>query len=117
MITTRQALDILGSGRIVALTFITYDKSKDDRSGRIIHLEEAQLVRKHLKPKTVLEPVAAQLAVEVPNEPISETRRNPQHQRNYTRNVRKMQNGFPTAIIRKLHPPLIIAVDGEIVVP
>jgi hypothetical protein len=41
----------------------------------------------------------------------------PNHQPNYTRNVRLTSAGTPTSIIKKIHPPLLIEFNGKIVVP
>ena len=60
------------------------------------------------RPPTFLEAKAQQLAM---------AKRNPRHRRWYTRNICLLQNGVLTSIIRKIHPPLILEFNGQIVVP
>lgn len=43
--------------------------------------------------------------------------RRPNHRKFYTRNVRIVINGHPTAVIQKIHPPLIRTFNGIKTVP
>lgn len=40
-------------------------------------------------------------------------RRNPNHRKHYTRNIRILQNGHPTGMIVSIHPPLVDEFNGQ----
>lgn len=44
-------------------------------------------------------------------------RKEKNHFDNFTRNVVILQNGLPTSLVRDLHPPLILTINGKDLIP
>jgi len=104
-ITIRQMLDEMKAGVICSLTVITYDRKRKS-GGKIKHFPEMRLYEEGMelgRPLTEAEKKAFR------------KKKAPRHGRHYTRNMVVMQNGTPTSIIRKIHPPLVMRYNGKIV--
>lgn len=120
MITIGQCLERMHAGEVFSLKVVSYDRRRRDKSGQVQEYAEGVLVwgdggsdrtdRKPERAPTVLERALAGGDAEI-------DRRNPNHAHFYTRNIRVLQNGSPTEMIRKIHPPLIIEFNGETTCP
>ena len=101
------------SGQAFSLKVVAYNRQRK-KGGDIKEYAEAILVRPtnegegNGRPPTRLEQLRKELAA---------CKRDPRHRKWYTRNIRILQNGFPTSIIRTIHPPLVIEFNGQKVVP
>ena len=107
-ITIRQILDYLESGQAFSLKVVSYDR-KRKQGGAVVEYPEAVLHRSGEKSE-------ARGRRSDTTDQVKGTRR-PNHGHWYTRNIRLLQNGHPTSIIRKIHPPLIIEFNQQPVVP
>lgn len=113
-ITERDMLEVMETGRAFSCLAVSYDV-KRKTGGKVLHYPEAVLVQASKEAKAnarrTLTP-AEQRAMEARNA-AGGTPRNPHHRRFYTRNIRILQDGQPTMIQRKVHPPLIIEFNGK----
>lgn len=125
MITIGKCLEWMHSGKPFSLTAVSYDERRPAKCGRVLVYPEAVLVWGNggsdrtngtaaERPMTALE---AKLSMPAASDKASAGKRNPGHSEWYTRNIRELQDGAPTAIIRKIHPPLIIEFNGETTCP
>lgn len=115
-ISISEVLEYLHSGKpFVNMKVVTYDHFRRDRSGKILHIPEGVLLWG--KPKTGKEPgerdltEAERAAIAGTETPLLE-KRNPNHRKWYTRNIRQFVGGQPTESIIKIHPALIIEFNG-----
>lgn len=108
------------AGEVFSIKVVTYDRRRRNKCGQVLHIEQAALVwgdggsertQKSAgeRPPTPLESALASMA--------SGGERDPNHAHHYTRNIRVYQNGQPTEMIRKIHPPLIIEFNGKTTCP
>jgi hypothetical protein len=117
-ITERDMLEVMETGKAFSLKCVSYDR-KRNTGGKVKQYKEAILVqatkeakanaRRNLTPKELR-------ALDERNTPRTKPK-NPHHQRFYTRNIRILQDGHPTQLQRKIHPPLVIEFNGKRVVP
>lgn len=120
MLSIKQCLEIMHSGAVFSLKFVTYDKRRKDRRGRVIEYPEAQLVwgdggKDRVKVKGERPPTALEKSLMAA--PPPDTSKDPQHAWHYTRNIRILSAGQPTEAIVKIHPPLIIEFNGQTTTP
>lgn len=108
----------MASGKTFQLKVVTYDK-KRKKGGDILEYEEAvQVIKREeaeadiQRPMTRIEKMKHDL-----HEHDSDNSRNPSHGEHYTRNINVLQEGRPTAIVRKIHPLLVIEFNHKKVVP
>lgn len=109
MITIKDMLAIMDSGAIFSCKVIAYDRTRK-KGGEILDYPEAVLVRKNTKKK------AGQRSLTTHEKrQLLETNKpkNPRHKQWYTRNIRLCVNQVPTAIIKKIHPPLVVEFNGQ----
>jgi len=112
-ITIGQMLKIMHSGEQFSVTLIKYDGNRRT-GGQVRHYAEARILKgdeekaKAQRPKT-----AEELSRE---SEIERVEKKPSHYLWFTRNIRLMQDGADTALIRKIHPPLVIEFNGKMVV-
>jgi hypothetical protein len=102
MITLAEILRHMESGKPFSLKVVSYDRDRK-KGGEILHFEEARLVPRDLPARTDRPPTK--------KEALLERRQN--HFSHYTRNIQIIANGTPTAIIRKIHIPLIIEFNSD----
>jgi hypothetical protein len=112
MISFKQISEYINSGEVFECTVVTYDR-KRKTGGKLLHIKGvlAKGVEQggKLRAMTRGERVEAQLKT---------NRRNPNHHRWYTRNVRLVTlDGFLTNELRKIHLPLIVKFNGQTVMP
>jgi len=112
MISFKQISKYINTGEVFTCQVVTYDR-KRKTGGDVITLRGmlAKGVQdgNRLRPATKAERVEAQL---------QENKRNPQHKRWYTRNIRLVtEDGFLTNELRKIHLPLIVRFNDETVMP
>jgi hypothetical protein len=115
MISLREVLREMHAGGAFSLKYIAYDKRRRDKCGRVLSIEEGQLLwaslPKHfqgIRPMTELERQLSGSSVATKG-----CRINPRHGDNFTRNIRQLVNGQPTEDIRKLHILLIVEFNGQ----
>jgi len=101
------------SGAPFSIQVITYDARRKE-GGKVVEYGEAVLLSAEEKesligrPKTQIEDWAERKA--------TARRKAPKHRKWYTRNIRVLQDGHPTSIVRKIHPPLVTLFNQQIVV-
>lgn len=104
-ISTKQMLETMKDGQPFTITFVTYDKRRKNKSGKILTLEGILCQ----KPKEETKVEGRQLTeTETKKEDLERLRRNPHHRDHFTRNLQIYVNGHPTAELRKFHPPLVV---------
>lgn len=124
MISLKKVLEVIHTpGEVFSLKVVSYDRRRKDKTGVVQEYAEAQLLwgdggsdrvkgPSGERPLTDLE--RSMLDADAGQEADS---RKPNHQVWYTRNIRLLQHGQPTAIIKKIHPPLIIEFNGQVTCP
>jgi len=117
-IAIKDMLATMASGKTFQLKVVTYDK-KRKKGGEIVDYAEAvQVIKREeaeadsQRPMTRIEQMKHDLS-----ENEVDTSRNPSHGEHYTRNINVLQEGIPTAIVRKIHPLLVIEFNHKKVVP
>lgn len=109
IITIREMLDYMQVGGVFSLTVVSYDR-KRKRGGQVKQYAEARLLgAEENKPKRSRKATLLEARALAP--------KHPDHLGNYTRNIRLMQNGADTSLIRKIHPPLVVTFNNKTVVP
>lgn len=120
MITLRECLEAMHSGAVFSLRVVTFDRRRKDKCGKVVEYPQASLVwgdggnarsRKALAERA---PTALERALSGMDDM---DKRDPNHARWYTRNIRLYQQGLPTEAIKKIHPALIIEFNGETTCP
>jgi hypothetical protein len=109
VVTVKEILQAMEAGETFSLTVISYNR-KEKAGGKLVEYHEARLHKRGEADGT-----GGRSSTKV--ETMQETLKNPEHRKWYTRNIQILQDGFPTSIIRKIHPPLIIEFNGKKVVP
>ena len=111
-ITLLDMLKQMKTGEPFSCTVVTYDR-KRSKGGTIIEYGEARLY----EPRAQQAATRAATRVEQLREELksSHTRR-PNHGKYFTRNIQLLINGHPTSEIRKMHPPLVVIFNNEIVI-
>ena len=103
------------SGKSFSCKVVSYDR-KRKKGGVVLHYPEAELVKASDADKEdSLQRMPTKM--EQQHLQIEAIKRNPHHKKWYTRNIRILQDGFPTAIIKTIHPPLLIEFNGQNVFP
>lgn len=119
MLTIKKCLEIMHAGEVFSLRVVSYDRRRKDKTGQVQEYPEAQLVwgdggNDRAQPKSERQPTDLERAlagyVEV-------DKRDPRHADWYTRNIRILQQGQPTEMVRKIHPALIIEFNGQTTCP
>jgi len=116
MKTIKEMLAEFKTGNTFSLVCVSYNRKKKS-GGKLITYEEAQLLQKAQRPE---EPQRAATALEEKRTAVQEAlavTKNPSHREWYTRNIRILQDGVPTTIVRKIHPALVIKFNNQPVVP
>lgn len=115
-ITERDMLAQMESGQPFAITVITFDEQRK-RGGEIVEYPEVQLVQAEKKAISTVKRSLTPEELRRMRAADNPDGRDPNHQHWYTRNVRVLQNGHPTGIIRKIHPPLVVLFNSKLVMP
>jgi len=109
MITFRQISDYLASGQPFTCKVVSYDRKR--KQGGKVNDYEAKLLQREEKStgrgRTRIEELRETAA----------SGRDPNHRRWYTRNIQLLVDGHPTAVVKKIHIPLIVEFNGQPVVP
>lgn len=110
-ITVREMLAFMATGALFSLQGVTYNRRAKKGGGKIYEYPECMLAQatpgeKIDRPATHKEQSKQRVQKYAPN-----------HSMWYTRNIIICQNGHPTTMIRKIHPPLVVYFNGKIVVP
>lgn len=106
------------TGEAFSLTYVTYNRKKG-AGGKVVQLGECVLLQADKEARAA---VGRQLTpVELRGAEVREEgaarRKDPHHKAWYTRNVRVLQNGVPTTMTRKIHPPLVLEYNHLRVLP
>ena len=113
VITVGQMLKQMETSIRFSITVISYDR-KRKTGGEIKESPEACLV---MADKEKLERGRPKTAEEQEREgQMLSAEKKPAHYLWYTRNIRLLQAGTPTALIRKIHPPLVVEFNGKKVI-
>jgi len=102
-ITLLEMLKEMETGRTFSLTTISYDRKRKTGGGVITYLEASLYQPEKRNGKGV-----AKAALQ-----RKELSRRPNHGKWFTRNIQLMQDGYPVDIIKKIHPPLVVAFNGK----
>ncbi len=120
MIAIKDVLAHMHAGKPFSLRAVRYDKRRRERIGQIIEVPEAVLVwgdggndRVAQLPEQ-RQPTALERSYFAAEEA---PRKNPNHEANYTRNIRMLVDGQPTESMMKIHPLLIIQFNGQVTTP
>ncbi len=120
MITVGNCLKKMHAGERFSLKVVTYDERRPHKCGRVLEYPEAMLMwgdgGSDRKGSAAERPMTA-LEQRLAGTDMPKIRRDPNHAEWYTRNIRILQGGQPTAMIVKIHPPLIIEFNGETTCP
>lgn len=113
--TFQDILDYMNTGQPFSLRVVTYDKQRK-KGGELKYYKEAILLQPekedaeaaklHQRPLTTTEATAN-----------NRERRDPNHHKWFTRNIRLLENGFPTSLKRKVHIILITEFNGREITP
>lgn len=114
MKTIREALAIMETGEIFSLQVVSYDKARKT-GGERLEYPEAVLVT-GIENDQVVADQTGQRALTGREQRRIAKKKSPHHSEHFTRNIRIMQSGHPTSIIKKIHPPLILFINGEKIV-
>ncbi|MEL6968643.1 MAG: hypothetical protein AAFO02_00630 [Bacteroidota bacterium] len=110
-ITLQAMLKQMKTGDPFSCTVVTYDR-KRKTGGRVDEYGEARLY----DPKMEQQSTRAATEVERLREELrSAGSRRPNHGLHFTRNIQLLIDGHPTSEIRKIHPPLVVLFNNEIV--
>jgi len=109
-ITVRDMIKYMESGGAFSLIYITYD-AKRNKGGKVISYPEAMLLQ-----STIQQGQRQATAQEAKQEELKRLRKDPNHGRWYTRNIRLLVNGYPSSVKKKIHPPLVVVFNDQIVV-
>jgi hypothetical protein len=114
VISIKELLAEMETGKPFSVKVISYDR-KRKRGGKILHYSEAILINKE---EEFVNLHRGQTNQEKKEAMLSDLAmpKDPRHRIHYTRNIRILQNGFPTSLIKKIHPPLIIEFNSKKVV-
>lgn len=113
VITVGQMLKQMETGIRFSIKVVSYDR-KRKLGGEVKEYPEACLV---MADKEKLERGRPKTAEEQEREgQMLGAEKKPSHYLWYTRNIRLMQAGTPTALIRKIHPPLVVEFNGKKVI-
>lgn len=105
------------SGQAFSMTVVSFDR-KRKTGGAIQHYPEAKFIQSIDELELVPGDIFGGGRDLTPKEEKQvKAVRDPHHRKWYTRNIRILQNGHPTAIKKKIHPPLIIEFNGQKVAP
>ena len=120
MITVGNCLKKMHAGEVFSLKVVAYDERRPNKCGRVLEYPEATLVwgdggsdRKGMSGERQMTALEKRLS----DAGMQKIRRDPNHADWYTRNLRILQGGQPTAMIVKIHPPLIIEFNRETTCP
>jgi hypothetical protein len=111
IISISDCLKRLEAGEVATLEIWLYDRNRKKGGG--IDTLTCKLLQK--AEETVTECRVS--SVEQQLSSAKTDKRSPNHGFFYTRNVRIMVDGHPSAVIRKIHPPLIKSFNGIKTVP
>lgn len=104
------------SGQVFSLTAVAYDRQRK-RGGYLIEYPEAVMLHENDDVELHTDAGRPLTSMEAARAKLENLRRNPRHGRWFTRNIRILQQGHPTGIIKKVHIPLIIKFNDLPVVP
>lgn len=108
MYTLRDIIDHIDAGKTFSCIVVSFNRKKKE-GGQLIEYDELRVLRPDEeidlgRPKTKTEALKTKL---------DKIKRNPDHRKWFTRNVRIYQQGHPTGMIRKIHLPLIVEFNGS----
>ena len=102
------------SGATFSLKVVQWDRRRKENCGKLLVVESAELVwgdggnDRTLKAERQPTPLEAALIGG-----LGAAKKRPDHQSNYTRNIRVLIGGMKTESILKIHPLLIVEFNGQ----
>lgn len=90
------------TGAVFSFTVISYDR-KRKTGGQVVSYDEARLYQPEQRKSFSLKTRVGSIS----------TSRRPNHRNWFTRNIQLLQDGYPIDMIRKIHPPLVVAFNGK----
>ncbi len=113
VITVTECLRVMETGAPFEVEWVTYDRTR--KRGGEIKTYTCQLLQRPEGSDLVAG--RAPTALEAVQHDLAWAKKNPNHKDHFTRNLVILQDGQPTNMIRKVHPPLFNYFNGKIVVP
>jgi hypothetical protein len=115
-ITVKEMLAEMELGQVFSLTYVTFDMRRR-KGGKLHTLYEARLLGASDEERAAKAGRSStKLEDDLERTALIKAGRDPRHMKWYTRNLRVMQDGLPTSLILKIHPPLVITYNNMIVV-
>lgn len=100
-VTLSEALKIIESGAIFNVKVVSFDKKRTAQNGRVLHFTEARKESAHQK-----------AMMDAPARGGAKTK-TPSHYEHFTRNIRIYYANAPTMKVVKIHPLLIMEINGK----
>lgn len=114
--TYSDILEWMESGRPFSLRYVTFDRQRK-RGGQVKYISEAEMVQAEEEERRARKIKGRPLTLEEIARLTAPAGRNPNHSYHFTRNVRILENGRPTSLIRKVHIILITEFNNCPVTP
>lgn len=114
MITVGEVWDTMQRGEVFSLRAVKYNRQA--KTGGDFITIEAGRVEKTPANKKATGPGDNQ----APGPKVADqwvAGKNPRHRKNHTVNIRILQDGVTTSVIKKVHVPLVVEFNGKIVLP
>jgi hypothetical protein len=111
-ITVKDMLEEMELGQPFSLQYVTFDMRRR-KGGRIITHHEARLLQKDDQKATR---ARTKMEDDIERAALIKAGRDPRHMKWYTRNIVLLQDGVPTSVVLKIHPPLVLLFNEMIVV-
>ncbi len=114
MISIKQCLEIMHSGAEFSLKVVQFDSRRKEKRGKVLEVPCAVLVwGDGGNDRTKGERAPTDLEKALMGGGVDTSRKSPNHQAHYTRNIRMVVAGLKTESIVKIHPVLIIEFNGQ----
>lgn len=114
--TFQDILDYMSTGQPFSLRYVAFDQRRK-RGGEEKYISEAVLVQPETEEKEMKQRKGRPLTLEEVARLTAPGSRNPNHAYWFTRNIRILEHGHPTSLIRKVHIILITQFNGQPVTP
>ncbi|MCB0597766.1 MAG: hypothetical protein KDD28_27050 [Phaeodactylibacter sp.] len=113
--TYQDILEYMATGQPFSLQYVTFDRRRK-KGGALKYISEAILVQAEKEAKKVERKTHRPLTLQEV-ERLTAISRKPNHGYWFTRNIRIVEHGHPTSLIRKVHIILITEFNGQPVTP
>lgn len=113
-ITVKDMLSEMEAGLPFSMTVVSYN-ARHKEGGKVMQYGEAVLLAEQPREEAGASGRQPTQAESWAERKEAAKRKAPAHRKWYTRNIRVLQDGHPTSIIRKIHPPLVVIFNGKTV--